>query len=66
MSEWGKKPSDTTNEKVTSLPESQKRIREVGESIIDFLLEEFFLGWFFCVLNGVHVLCSLEHFHTYN
>ena len=40
MSEWGKKPSDTTNEKVTSLPESQKRIREVGESIIDFLLEK--------------------------
>tara|TARA_R100000005_G_C4939717_1_gene164797 strand:+ start:69 stop:392 length:324 start_codon:yes stop_codon:yes gene_type:complete len=40
MSEWGKKPSDTTNEKVTSLPESQKRIREVGELIIDFLLEK--------------------------
>ena len=40
MSEWGKKPSDTTNEKVTSLPESQKRIKEVGESIIDFLLEK--------------------------
>ena len=40
MSEWGKKPSDTTNEGVTSLPESQKRIRLVGEEIIDFLLEK--------------------------
>ena len=29
-----------TYSKVTSLPESQKRIKEVGESIIDFLLEK--------------------------
>ena len=41
MSEWGKKPSDTkSNEGVTSLPESQKRIKETGEMIIDFLLEK--------------------------
>ena len=41
MSEWGKKPSDTkSDEGVTSLPESQKRIKETGEMIIDFLLEK--------------------------
>jgi hypothetical protein len=32
--------SKTTNEGVTSLPESQKRIKLVGEEIIDFLLEK--------------------------
>ena len=32
--------SKITNEGVTSLPESQKRIKLVGEEIIDFLLEK--------------------------
>ena len=40
MSEWGKKPSEKSDEGVTSLPESQKRIKLVGEEIINFLLEK--------------------------
>ena len=43
MSEWGKKPSDVSkksDEGVTTLPESQKRIKLVGEEIINFLLEK--------------------------
>ncbi len=40
MSEWGKKPSEKSDEGVTTLPESQKRIKLVGEEIIDFLLEK--------------------------
>ena len=38
--EWSHPFKHQTYSKVTSLPESQKRIREVGESIIDFLLEK--------------------------
>ena len=40
MSEWGKKPSEKSDEGVTTLPESQKRIKLVGEEIINFLLEK--------------------------
>ena len=38
--EWSHPFKHQTYSKVTSLPESQKRIKEVGESIIDFLLEK--------------------------
>jgi len=38
--EWSHPFKHQTYSKVTSLPESQKRIKETGEMIIDFLLEK--------------------------